>query len=105
MFHDILCLFHFSHLCSLLEDITFAWSYDATLASFLYQPAAVLKKFSFANVLDANQHCACMTTKRLLKFCDPQTISECPSFGDSRLHVRSMDMNLIQHKDLRHALR
>jgi hypothetical protein len=105
MFHDILCLFHFSHLCSLLEDITFAWSYDATLASFLYQPAAVFKKFSFANVLDANQRCACMTTKRLLKFCDPQTISECPSFGDSGLHVRSMDMNLIQHKDLRHALR
>jgi hypothetical protein len=87
LFHDILCLFQFSHLYSLLEDITFAWSYDATIASFLYEPAMVFKKFFFANILDSNQQCACMTAKRLQRFCDPHTLMESSSFTNPGIHV------------------
>jgi hypothetical protein len=97
-------LFHFSHLCTLSDNITFAWSYEDTLASVLYQPANVFKKFSFANLLDQGHQCVCTSTKPFLGFYDPQTLTETSSFAESSLHVRTMDMSIVQYKHLRQAL-
>jgi hypothetical protein len=47
LFFDLFYFFNFSHLFPLLEEITIAWMYADPLASVLYRPAAVFKKFSF----------------------------------------------------------
>jgi hypothetical protein len=104
LFHDILIFFNFSQLCLFLEDITFCYSYDNTLSTVFYKPADVFKKFSFIHLFDDCISCACMTTTRLRKFCDPLTESEKSSFCKAAIHVRTMNMGIIQHKDLRYAL-
>jgi hypothetical protein len=104
LFHRVLCLFHFSHLCHILDDITFAWSYNESLAAALYRPASVFKKISFANLLNDSQQCACTHAQRLIGFCDPQTTNEVSRFSQSGLHVRTTDLRIIQHRQLRHAL-
>ena len=43
LFQELLIFFQFSHMCSLVENIIFAWSYDRNLASVLYKPAAIFK--------------------------------------------------------------
>ena len=104
LFLDLLTFFHFSQLCPVVEGITFAWSYDHNLASMLYKPAAVFKQFSFIHLLSENDTCACSNTARLIKFCDPLTITETSSVCKPTVHVRTMDLNIIQHKLLRSAL-
>jgi hypothetical protein len=44
LFQDLMIRFNFSHLCSMIENITIAWSYANTLASVLYKPTEVFKK-------------------------------------------------------------
>lgn len=104
LFADLFCFFNFSHLCPLIEEITFAWMYADPLASVLYQPAMVFKKFSFIQLLDPTSSCLCTSAKRLIRFCDPQTCHELSSHAPSGLHVRTMDLTIIQHKELRHAI-
>ena len=103
-FHTALSVFPFAYLCPILEGITFAWSYNEALVATLYKPAAVFKKFSFANLLDNSLSCACTQAKRLLGFYDPLTANEISSFSPAGLHVRTMDLRIIQHKQLRQAL-
>jgi hypothetical protein len=104
LFHSVLCLFHFSHLCHILDGITFAWSYIETIMATLYKPASVFKKFSFVHLLDDTNKCACTHAKRLLGFCDPKTLSETSSFAQASTHVCTTDLRIIQHKQLRDAL-
>jgi hypothetical protein len=104
IFQDLLIQFHFFQLCPLLEDIIFCWSYAKTLASVFYKPTTIFKKFSFVHLLDETALCACTTTSKLLRFCNPLTALETSSFAKSSLHVRTMGINIIQHKDLKFAL-
>ena len=104
IFQQILALFHFSHLCPLVDDITFAWSYTDNLATVFYKPAVVFKMFSFTDLLDEKSSCACSSAARLKRFCDPLTLNENSSFSKPLMHVRSMDINIIQHPGLRNAL-
>jgi hypothetical protein len=104
IFQDLLIQFHFSQLYPLLEDITFCWSYVETLASVFYKPATVFKKFSFVHLLDETALCACTTTSRLLRLYDPLMALETSSFAKSSLHVRTMDIGIIQHKDMKFVL-
>ena len=104
LLHDLLIVFHFSYLCSLVDDITFAWAYHEPLSLQLYKPAAVFKKFSFVNLLNEADLCACTTALRLKKFCDPLTVNEMSQYSKPSMHVRSMDMSIIQHKELRQAV-
>jgi hypothetical protein len=104
LFLDLLVFFQFSHLCSSVEDLTFVWSYDHTIASVLYRPAAVFKQFSFVHLLHENEQCACMSTSRLRNFCDPLTATETSSFCNPSVHVRTMNMDIIQHRELRLAI-
>jgi hypothetical protein len=56
------------------------------------------------HLLDDTILCACNLATRLVKFCDPFTLSEESSFCKATLHVRTMDLHIIQHPGLRHAL-
>ena len=95
IFQQILTFFHFSHLCSIVDDITFAWSYTDNLATVFYKPVVVFKSFSFTDLLDEKMYCACRSTARLKRFLDPLTINESSLFSRNDLHVRSMDMEII----------
>lgn len=91
-------------MCSLVENIIFAWSYNRNLALVLYKLAAVFKKFSFVHFLHKDDTCACSSTTRLRNFCDPPTIIETSNFYKLTVHVRTMNINIIQYKQLRSAL-
>lgn len=104
LFQDLIIFFQFSQLCAIVEDITFAWSYDRSLASVLYKPAAVFKQFSFIHLLHEDDTCACSSFARFRSFCDPLTITETSNFCTPSVHVRTMNIHIIQHKHLRAAI-
>jgi hypothetical protein len=104
LFQELLIFFHFSHLCSFVDDITFAWSYTDNLSTVFYKPASVFKKFSFIELLSEDNSCACSSATRLRRFCDPLTINETSSYAKTGMHVRTMDLSIIQHKGLKDAL-
>jgi hypothetical protein len=49
---DLLIFLDFSHLCPIVQDIVFAWSYLGNLSMVFYKPARVFKNFSFVHFLD-----------------------------------------------------
>jgi len=104
IFQDLMISFQYDHLCPIIEDIVFAWSYVENLATVLYKPSAVFKQFSFIQLLDEANSCACLSTKRFFKFLDPLTINETSSYARSTAHVRTMDLSIIQHSSLRDAV-
>ena len=65
----------------------------------------VFKNFSFCHLLHEDSTCACNYSQRLRGFLDPLTMNETSSFTKRSMHVRSMDMSIIQNIDLRNALR
>lgn len=104
LFLDILVFFSHSHLSPKMDEITFAWCYMDNLARTMYRPAEVFKKFSFVHLLDHDTHCACEKATRLKKFIDENTMNETSSFRHADVHVRTMDLNIIQHPLLKEAL-
>jgi hypothetical protein len=104
VFQNFLIFFQFSHLCSIVDDITFSWTYTDNLAAVFYKSSTVFKKFSFKDLLDQDGSYACLVAKRLMPFCDPLTSKEGSSFTKAMPHVQTMDMKIIQHPELRNAL-
>ena len=100
------CLEHFGfgQLSADLDEVLFAWRYHCNMASRFYRPANVFKKFSFLQLLDENQSCACICSKRFARFLDPRTLNEKSSYTQAAIHVRTVDSNLIHHIKLRQAL-
>ena len=99
-----LAQFGFGHLNDDLDDVLFAWRYHKNLASRFYRPAYVFKKFTFLELLDANQRCVCGSSNRLALFLDPRTLDEKSSHVQASVHVRSVNLNIIHHDRLRQAL-
>lgn len=87
-----------------LDSVAFSWSYDRNLATKIYKPSEVFKKFSFILLLDPEALCACHTAKRFQSFLDPLTANEWSGPVKSSPHVRSMDLRIIQNPKLRAAL-
>jgi len=104
IFAECLSQFGFEHLTTALSEVRFAWRYHDSLLSTLYKPTDVFKKFSFSQLLDLNVQCICLRAKRLAKFLDVQTCQEGHSYVPAQLHVRSVDVKLIQQPDLRKAI-
>lgn len=76
LFVEMLTVFSFDSLIQTVQDIVIAWKYHDNLATILYKPASVFKLFSFLDLLDVNQTCACSNSKRLQPFLDPLTLGE-----------------------------
>jgi hypothetical protein len=70
----------------------------------LYKPAAIFKQFSFVHLLHEGDTCACSSIAMLRSFCDPLTITETSNFCKASMHVRTMNIDIIQHKQLRLAV-
>lgn len=96
--------FKLNHLIPLVADIRFAWRYHENLASFFYKPAEVFKKFSVEQLLDQQAECACLRVHRFARFLDARTNEETFSFSKAQIHVRTIDVRIIQHPKLKEAL-
>lgn len=84
--------------------IAFSWSYDRNLATYFYKPSDVFKHFSFIHLLDPDDKCVCLTTRRFQAFIDPLTAHESSDFSEPTPHVRTMDVKIIQNPKLRAEL-
>ena len=88
-----------------LFNIMFAWTYHPNVSMFCYRPSMVFKKFDIAKLNMVEDNCICQLSKRFSKFIDMDT-STCTNEGKRECgHVRTMDLSIIQHKGLRHALK
>jgi len=104
IFSECLTNFDLVHLVPALQDVRFAWKYHDNMATVLYKPAEVFKKFSFVHLLDETNVCMCLRAKRFKSFLDVQTSHELCSAVPSQPHVRTVDTNLIQNRELRQAV-
>ena len=104
IFAECLVKFDLEHMVPSIADVMFAWKYHDKLSSTFYRPSEVFKKFSFVHLLDDQDKCACLQAKRLSRFLDEQTAQETSSFAPAQRHVRSVDVDLIQHRELRKAV-
>jgi hypothetical protein len=87
-----------------LEKIAFSWTYDKNLASRIYKPSNVFRHFSFIDLLDESSICVCLSVKRFRPFLDPLTESESSDFCPPSVHVRTTDLDIVQHPLLRAAI-
>ena len=93
-----------AHMVPCIADVMFAWKYHDKLSSTFYRPSEVFKKFSFIHLLDETDKCMCLHAKRLAKFLDVQTAQETSCMVVPQMHVRTVDIDLVQHRELRAAL-
>jgi len=83
------------------EEIRFAWRYYENLASSLYKPVEVFKRFSMDQLLDPQGDCVCLHANRFAKFLDARTKEETSRFTKVQIHVRTTNVEIIQHPKLR----
>ena len=100
------CLIQFGceQLTGALDEMMFAWRYHRNMASHVYRPSSVFKKFGFFDLLDEQHRNACLSSKRFAKFLDSRTRDEQSSHSQATIHVRTVDLKLIHHRRLREAL-
>lgn len=101
---EMLAYFGLSEQIS-LDNIAFSWTYEQNLSYRFYKPSDVFEKFSFVNLLDAQISCICQSAKRLKPFLDSGTSNDCLDTQSHNVHVRTTDLNIIQHPFLRSALK
>lgn len=103
LFTEVLAHFDLIDLVS-LDHIAFSWTYDCNLASKVYKPSMVFKQFSFVHLLDDSAKCLCSSAQRFHAFLDPLTAKEFSHMNNPVMHVRTTDLNIVQHPLLRSAL-
>ena len=104
-FSEIFMFLSLPQFIPALFNIMFAWTYHPNVSMFCYRPSMVFKKFEIAKLNMVEDNCICNSAKRFSKFIDMDT-STCTNEGKREGgHVRTMDLSIIQHKGLRHALK
>ena len=88
-----------------LFNIIFAWCYHPTMSVFYYKPCMIFKKNWNFKFMEKKAKCICHSSNRLRKFIYPVAIDNEQEDESLKGHVRTMDLSIIQHKGLRHALR
>ena len=71
----------------------------------MYKPSSVFTNLSLIHFLDDQIQCVCSIATWLRRFCDPLTFNEHFDFCKLGTHVRTMDLNIIQHSGLHQALK
>ena len=84
-----------------LFNLMFAWTYHANMATYCYRPGKVFKNFDVSTMKENLDMCIGKSSRRFHNFLDKNTCSN----GMDKGHVRTMDLNIILHKGLRHALK
>jgi len=100
IFVSCLSRFELEYLIPDATKIMFAWKYHKNLSAILYKLAEVFKKISFLQLLDPHNECACLKVSRFSKFLDVQSKEETSCFAKAQVHVRTMDMRIVQHSGL-----
>ena len=104
-FSEIFMFLSIPQFIPALFNIMFAWTYHPNVSMFCYRPSMVFKKFDVTKLNMEEDNCICHSAKRFSKFIDMDT-STCTNEGKRGCgHVRTMDLSIIQHKGLRHALK
>jgi hypothetical protein len=103
LFNEVLSHFSLNDQIS-IEHIAFCWFYDKNLSSRCYKPSEVFKNFSFVHLFDINTSCVCLSAKSAYHFLDPLTLSEYSDMCKPTCHVRTMDLQIVQHPLLRTSL-
>jgi hypothetical protein len=88
-----------------LFNIMFAWTYHPNVSVFCYKPSMVFKRFDVSKLNMMEDNCICNSSRRLSKFIDKEAFTNTNERKDNNGHVRTMDLSIIQHKGLRHALK
>ena len=88
-----------------LLNLMFAWTYHPNVSTYCYKPSMVFKYFDVSTLKDNMDNCICHTSRRFAKFLDKDTSDNAREGIVGSGHVRTMDLNIIQHKGLRHAIR
>ena len=65
----------------------------------------VFKYFDVSALKGNMDNCICHSSRRLSKFLDKEACEKTKEGIENNGHVRTMDLNIVQHKGLRHALR
>lgn len=104
LFEEMLLAFNFGALKDEIQKVVFAWRYHKSISAVLYKPAVVFKKFSFVHLLDANETCMCLSAKRFQRYLDPRTLEEQSRYAPNATHVRTTEISIIQHPQLRKAV-
>ena len=102
-FSEIFMFFSIQHVIPDLFNIMFAWSYHPNISTYCYKPSMVFKEFEIPDDMNLEDMCICHTSKRFNKFLDKDTMEE-NNTTKGRGHVRTMDISIIQHRELRHAI-
>jgi hypothetical protein len=79
------------------------WSYADAISVAFYKPTTMFKIFSFVHLFYESEQCAYTSTCRFQKSRDPFIVLETSTHSKPSLHVLTMDVSIIQHKELRHA--
>ena len=100
-FSEIFMFLSLTQYVPALLNLTFAWTYHANIATYCYRPGKVFKYFDVSTIEKDINNCICQSSRRFRNFLDKNT----SSIGMDKGHVRTMDLNIILHKGLRHALK
>jgi hypothetical protein len=71
----------------------------------MLQTKLALQKFDVFMLNGNEDNCICSSSKRFSMFLDDDTSNNINKWEDDRGHIRTMDLSIIQHKGLRHALK
>lgn len=105
LFSEVFMFLSIPHFIPALFNIMFAWCYHPNMSVFCYKPGMVFKDFDIPELMAKEVKCICHSSNRLRKFIDPEAIDNNQEKEKMRGHVRTMDLSIIQHKGLRHALK
>lgn len=101
-FTEVLEHFGLTNVVS-LTDIPFKWKYDKNMASRVYRTSEVFKHIALLELLNNKTTCKCMSTTWLGAFLDLLTFNETFDFSKASMHVRTMDLKIIQNPNLTDA--
>ena len=104
-FSEIFILLSIPQYVPTLFNIMFAWCYHPNMSMFCCRPGMVFKDFEITELMGKEVKCICHSSNRLRKFIDSDAIDNEQESERGKGHVRTMDISIIQHKGLRHALK
>ena len=105
LFSEIFMLLSIPQYVPALFNIMFAWCYHPNMSVFCYKPGMVFKDFDISELMEKEVKCICHSSNRLRKFIDTEAIDNEQVVDGCKGHVRTMDISIIQHKGLRHAIK
>ena len=104
-FSEIFIFLSIPQFIPALLNLMFAWTYHPNVSMYCYKPSMVFKNFEVSMLKDNMDECICQSSRRFAKFLDKDTCGEVNMRLGYKGHVRTMDLNIIQHKGLRHAIK